>query len=154
MTYPGDIERLCPDCGDKLHAKAVACGCGWSQAPRARASARAVQRFDQSCVWNDHGHTCGDRGVFSDGTTGGGSWYCRPHWAKLKGWPERPVMPATSFRARWYAEQGKEYDPPKLGDAPPFKCIGGAYPDQLPWAPIVTREPGEDTEVEVYGEAV
>jgi hypothetical protein len=61
-------------------------------------------------------------------------------------------MPAPSYRARWYAERGLPYESAKLGDMPPFKCVGGAYPDQLPKAPA-TREPGEDTE-EVNGETV
>lgn len=37
------------------------------------------------CAWNDHGETCGHPGIASFATTGTGSWYCREHWYRLRG---------------------------------------------------------------------
>lgn len=148
------FERLCPDCGDKLHAKAIGCGCGWSQAPRDRSSRQQqTVQFDQSCVWNDRGRTCGASGVCSDTTNGAGSWYCRTHWARLKGWPETSVEDTVTYRERWYLDHKLPYEPPKLGDMPPFRCVGriDAAPTQQP-VKRIERVPGEDTPEEVYGE--
>ena len=39
--------------------------------------------------------------------------------------PVRPRSSGDSYRHRWYAERGLEYEPAKLGDCPPFRCIGG-----------------------------
>lgn len=46
-----------------------------------------------------------------------------------------------SYRERWYAEHGLPYEPPKLGDFPPFRCVGSMTPATAP-----TREPGQDDE--------
>lgn len=37
------------------------------------------------CEWNDHGMSCGCRGILSPGTAGG-PWYCREHFYKLRGY--------------------------------------------------------------------
>lgn len=37
------------------------------------------------CEWNDHGMSCGYRGILSPGTAGG-PWYCREHFYKLRGY--------------------------------------------------------------------
>ena len=57
-----------------------------------------------------------------------------------------------NWRERWYEERGLAYEPPKLGDCPPFRCIGRADVDAL-YRRITggemgprTRQPGEDDE--------
>ena len=39
--------------------------------------------------------------------------------------PVRPGSSSSSYRARWYAERGLDYEPPKLTGVPPFRCVGG-----------------------------
>ena len=29
-----------------------------------------------------------------------------------------------SYRSRWFEQHNLEYFPPKLGDCPPFRCVG------------------------------
>lgn len=49
----------------------------------------------KQCSWNDHGSRCERDGYISDTTFGLGPWYCRDHYADLKGWPritgEKPL---------------------------------------------------------------
>lgn len=40
------------------------------------------------CEWNDHGLSCGCRGILSPGNLGHGPWYCREHFYKLRGYPD------------------------------------------------------------------
>lgn len=51
--------------------------------------------------------------------------------------PYKPVE--DSYRARWYAERGLPYEPAKLTDCPPFRCMGGSATKLLR-----QREPGDD----------
>lgn len=58
------------------------------------------------------------------------------------GWLDERQMAATrvGYRERWYAEHNLPYEPPRLGDSPPFKCVGRLAPE------IRQREPGDDDE--------
>lgn len=38
------------------------------------------------CEWNDHGASCGWRGILSPSNLGKGPWYCREHFYKLRGY--------------------------------------------------------------------
>lgn len=45
--------------------------------------------------------------------------------------PEPPKvyrLQSSSYRARWYAERGLPYEPPKLVDVPGWRLIGGSAP--------------------------
>lgn len=75
----------------------------------------------------------------------------------LRGRDEPKPSPAPkSYRERAYEAMGKPYQAPAVGDFAPFRCVGRdmdkvvtkrkALPD--------LREPGEDTQEEVYGEMV
>jgi hypothetical protein len=77
----------------------------------------------------------------ADSTNGAGPWYCRQHYAQLKGWPYKSAGESdSSYRARWFV--GKlHYQPPRLGDYPPWRCVGRSL--SAP-ASTRTREPGED----------
>jgi hypothetical protein len=49
----------------------------------------AGSKVDTQCAWNDHGVRCQRGGSQSDATNGFGPWYCRVHYRRLNGWPER-----------------------------------------------------------------
>lgn len=51
----------------------------------------------------------------------------------VESYAAKPV--AQSFRARWFAERGLDYEAPRLVACPPFQCVGRNTP---------MREPGED----------
>jgi hypothetical protein len=48
-----------------------------------------------------------------------------------------PVKRGMNWRERWFAERNLPYEPAKLVDCPPFRCIGGS-------AGRFVREPGSD----------
>jgi hypothetical protein len=99
-------------------------------------SGRSAPQVNLDCPWNDHGLICGKRGSISESTLGYGPWYCSEHYWRLKGWPIKPNDKlAISYRARRYAELGKDYEPPKLPD-----------PIKLP-ARLRQREPGDDDDI-------
>jgi hypothetical protein len=143
---------LCPDCGNKLGPSAAACACGW------RAIKKTISKavsYDSTCEWDDHGHRCGQPGVASP-TTGGGNWYCREHYAKIRGrpWPDRlENYAAKSYRDRWYAEHKLAYVPPFVGHVPGFICVGQDVKVVIPDHTKPIREPGEDSYEDVYGES-
>lgn len=57
-----------------------------------------------------------------------------------------------SYRERWYKSTGLPYEPPKVVDSPPFRCVGvdmnklEAWSKAHGFSPKVERqrEPGED----------
>lgn len=77
----------CPKCRHVNQAGATQCDdCGVILADAKRGSERgSVSLAGQVCAWNDHGHRCHWRGVFSTTTVGGGQWYCREHWESING---------------------------------------------------------------------
>lgn len=121
-------ENLCPKCRDILPLDARACACGWRSA-----GPKAKDGINRYCCWNDHGYDCGLVGSLSESTNGTGPWYCSKHWWQLKGYSPRAGETHVSFRERYYAEQGKPYEPPNPGN---LANIGHLGPRQ--------REPGED----------
>lgn len=117
MSYPGDKGRECPDCGDKIHAKAVSCACGWREKPRARST---TPEFDTQCShYSDRGYRCNKPGCVSEGTNGSGPWWCSDHyWIDRRGaQPENLNVPRETYRQRWYRERGLPYQDPKVGNA-------------------------------------
>lgn len=55
-----------------------------------------------------------------------------------------------NYRQQWFRDNGLPFEPPKLGDFPPFKCVGGSLAKQIerPLRPASrpfseSREPGE-----------
>jgi len=44
-----------------------------------------------------------------------------------------------NWRERWFSERGLPYEPPIIGDLPPFRCIG-----RIATKPTRERQPGED----------
>lgn len=115
--------RLCPECGDNLHPRAISCACGWRSKPRPKLS---QSTFDQSCCWNDHGYVCGKPGVISHTTTGQGDWYCRKHYAALTHSPMPVDGAGSSYRADWFRSRNLPYQDAPLGNVGAFQCIG--YP--------------------------
>ncbi len=108
--------------------------------------------IELTCPWNDHGDICARRGSFSESIVGGGPWYCREHWARLHNQSPPRAGSHVSARERWYQENNLPYEPPKLIDVPPFRCIGNLGPDII-YRRITDgkigprmREPGEDDE--------
>jgi len=67
------------------------------------------------CNWNDHGNSCGARGILSTGNLGFGPWYCREHFYKLRGYSDMeaeglqgnkvPKTPLTSLAVREMVER-------------------------------------------------
>lgn len=105
------------------------CSCGW------RAGKAAKPVADTSCTWRDAtGDRCGRPGSICE-TAG---WLCPDHYGLSKGLSVRPRSKPTNWRERWYAERGLPYEPPKLGDFPPFRSVGRLIPA------VRQREPGED----------
>lgn len=71
--------RDCPDCGSPLGRKAIKCRCGWA-APRSATTITASEDpLRLCCEWISNGERCRYMGAHSDGTLGGGPWYCRLH---------------------------------------------------------------------------
>ena len=55
---------------------------------------------DSNCAYNDHGITCGRRGIFSSSTLGTGSWYCRSHaWVILHDRGDEPRVLVDDVQA-------------------------------------------------------
>jgi hypothetical protein len=72
----------CPSCGGLTELDEKSCSCGW----RARKSAPERKTVDRQCIWKTNGYQCQNDGHLSDTTHGAGPWYCRSHYAQLKGW--------------------------------------------------------------------
>lgn len=100
-----------------------------------------ADQIDRTCPFNDHGNVCGKYGTMADSTNGTGPFYCSPHYWQLKGWPIRTedVKPPISYRERWYADNGKTYQPPKMKseNLKEWTAMHG-------YAPQRQREPGDD----------
>lgn len=79
----------CPECGLPLASPFKSCRCGWGK------EAKAMLAQKHMCVWRNRGEPCQAVGICSDSTVGGGPWYCRDHYADLKGW-ERADAPRTA----------------------------------------------------------
>lgn len=66
-----------------------------------------------------------------------------------------------NWREQWYADRGLPYEPAKLIHCPPFQCVGGVKVDvpkhepklRPPVRSFHEREPGEDSQADVYGDA-
>ena len=72
----------CPQCYGETEPDNKSCSCGW--ASRGKSTAKKGPTL---CCYNDHGTPCHAQGHLSTGTTGAGPWYCRPHFARVMGWP-------------------------------------------------------------------
>ena len=117
------------------------CGVVFSDIRGGRGAPKQRDNVDRTCPWNDHGQICGLVGSLSDATNGSGPWYCARHYWQLKGWPQRASDDAhISYRERHYAEIGKPYKPPVLGDIGHWRSVGQLAP------PPRHREPGDDDE--------
>src|SRR5580765_5660524 len=58
--------------------------CGWNVA----GPDRKPEKTYALCEWNEYGEPCQHRGILSPGTAGG-PWYCREHFYKLRGYPDK-----------------------------------------------------------------
>ena len=55
---------------------------------------QAKSEYDShQCVWNVLGSRCERLGIISESVVGAGPWYCRDHWADLKGQPRLKIPP-------------------------------------------------------------
>ena len=109
-------EFPCPECGETLPPYSKSCACGW------KAAAAKPKAASTNCA-------CGRFGIVKRD----GAWLC----GICAGVPPRAVGSHVSYREQWYRERGLPYEPAKLGDLPPFRCVGRS-------AETVMREPGED----------
>lgn len=74
--------KFCPKCSQPLEDDCSCPGCSYGHKRQATSKASDRPRL---CAWDDHGQPCGYPAGLSDCTNGAGPWYCRLHYAKLKG---------------------------------------------------------------------
>jgi hypothetical protein len=139
MTRPD-----CPECGEPLAKPFKSCTCGWRDEPKKRE--RDKPRL---CPWNDHGDVCGRPGHLSDSVVGGGPWYCREHFARLKGWSSWEAAVTDESMAAVDARVNKLV--PRLeGESEhdwSMRCRDWTIAT-LKKRGVAIREPGEDREEE------
>jgi hypothetical protein len=62
----------------------------------ARKSTQKIENEEvppKQCCWNVLGSRCQNTGIISETVLGFGPWYCRDHWADLKGQPRLKIPP-------------------------------------------------------------
>lgn len=125
------MSAPCPSCGGMREVDGKSCSCGWRSGKAAKPAA------DTSCRWLDaSGDACGSPGSIRDAT---GKWMCSDHYCLSKG-GQVSRSPQPSYRERWYAEKGLEYQPPKSGN------LASAMPKRQ-------RQPGDDSDEDIGHEA-
>lgn len=64
-----DLERLCPECGDRLAREARACACGWG---KRRGAEKAGKQTDMRCTYRNGSDRCDyPVGMFPEGAASG-----------------------------------------------------------------------------------
>ena len=87
--------KNCPGCGNSILRNASICECGWG-----KPKGGSVATDNHDCAYQENQLRCRFPGAISNGTTGGGPWFCQVHTRDRGSMIASQVLRASQS---WYA---------------------------------------------------